>query len=74
MSCFQYFNWPPQFNTTQIFEETSRYQQQSMAFRVLQQRLMDRERAYDKLHKALIGRFGEDEVLKLTGFASDEDA
>jgi hypothetical protein len=45
-----------------------------MAFRVLQQRLMDRERAYDKLHKALIGRFGEDEVLKLTGFASDEDA
>lgn len=36
-----------------------------MAFRVLQQRLMDRERSYDRLHKALIGKFGEGEVLKL---------
>lgn len=52
-------------SSNQIFEETSRYQQQSMAFRLLQQRLMEKERSYEKLHGKLIERFGQDEVAKL---------
>ena len=43
-----------------------------MALRLLQQRLMERERAYDKLHSSLIERFGDEEVSRLTMLADDQ--
>mmetsp|Transcript_20025 Transcript_20025/g.28760 ORF Transcript_20025/g.28760 Transcript_20025/m.28760 type:complete len:1080 (+) Transcript_20025:95-3334(+) len=49
----------------QLYEETARYQQQSMSFRLLQQRLMEKERKYEALHASLIKRFGEQEALRL---------